>query len=167
MKSKIKNIIFYFGLWSLVFSLCGCDAFVRKFTRKAKKDNLPKEEMVLAPEEYKPTQDKEELYRQYFLFWKSWVDELSTALAHNTSHKRQVSCAEEAIKSLLNLKTLLNEEAQKKLDIYINGMKEIEASVSADLYGNYNNSVIRSVEQSRRNILRDFSYQKAKGLLLK
>ena len=43
---------------SFLFTLIGCAAFVRKFTRKRKKEDLPQEEMVLAPEEWKGPQMK-------------------------------------------------------------------------------------------------------------
>jgi len=56
-----------------VFTLVGCDAFVRKFTRKPKTQEFPEEEMVLAPEEYEPIAlSAAERYQQDFFFWKAW-----------------------------------------------------------------------------------------------
>ncbi|MFA5150687.1 MAG: hypothetical protein WC433_07270, partial [Candidatus Omnitrophota bacterium] len=75
MRSK-RRWFLLFTFYFLLFTLCGCEAFVRKFTRKSKKDKVPVE-MVLAPEEWKgPQMTKEEQYRQYFVFWQSWQDEL-------------------------------------------------------------------------------------------
>ncbi|MCM8783080.1 MAG: hypothetical protein NC909_01600 [Candidatus Omnitrophica bacterium] len=66
---KIKIILLFF---LLTFSFFGCDAFVRKFTRKPKKDTALQKEMVLVPEEYSSMfKDKEEQYRYYFSFWHS------------------------------------------------------------------------------------------------
>src|SRR3989338_7136675 len=108
----------------LIVNLLGCDAFVRKFTRKTKKENLPQKEMVLAPEEWSgPQMTSEQMYRQYFLFWKSWQDELIETLLQKKSQKKQIDCSLEAIKNLLNLRALLNSDSQKKLDNYINQIK--------------------------------------------
>ena len=84
------KIILLATCYLLLATLIGCEAFVRKFTRKSK--NPVEEVMVLAPEEYKgPQQTKEELYRQYFLFWKSWQDELIESLLQNKSNKKKVN----------------------------------------------------------------------------
>ncbi|MBM3255730.1 MAG: hypothetical protein FJZ08_05460, partial [Candidatus Omnitrophica bacterium] len=77
MKSRIPNpksqIALAVTIYLLLVSFLGCEAFVRKFTRKSKKEDLHREEMVLAPQEYqKPKLSKEEEYRQYLLYWKSW-----------------------------------------------------------------------------------------------
>jgi len=167
LKIPITQIlILVSGFWLLV-TLMGCDAFVRKFTRKPKKEDLPQEEMVLAPEEYKgPQMTKEELYRQYFLFWKSWHDELIESLSQHRSQKKQIDCMEEAIKNLVNLKALLNINMQKKLDVYLFELKELQNQINKDLYGN--NAIInaRSAERIKRDILRDFSYNKIKNYLI-
>jgi deoxyribodipyrimidine photolyase len=150
----------------LLVTLIGCDAFVRKFTRKPKKEELTQEEMVLAPEEYKVGMSKEELYRQYFLFWKSWQDELINALSREGSHKKQVACAKEAIKNLEYLRPLLNEEKQKQLDVYINKLNALKDSVEEDAYNN-NFAINASLAESiKMNILKDFSFNKIKNYLL-
>lgn len=134
---------------------------MRKFTRKSKKENLTREEMVLAPEEYKgPGMSKKELYHQYFLFWKSWQDELINSLFSGANHKKQIGCVGEAIKNLINLKGLLNAERQKKLDIYIAQLNDLKERIAKDLYGNNIMANRKNAEQLKRNILRDFSYNK-------
>ncbi|MDD2657757.1 MAG: hypothetical protein PHD04_03825 [Candidatus Pacebacteria bacterium] len=145
----------------LLFNIIGCDSFARKSTRKTKKENLPVEEMVLAPEEYKPPQlSAEERYRQYFLYWKSWHDELITAIADKASQKRKIDCAMEAIENLVNLRGLLNQAAQVKLDIQINKLKELQEQIAADIYANAGTNYVQAAERIRRNIMRDFSYHK-------
>jgi hypothetical protein len=158
---KFKRFIFICGLLTMVYGLLGCDAFVRKFTRKPKKEALPQEEMVLVPEEYKgPQITKEEQYRQYFLFWKSWQDELITSLLEKRSQKKQIDCAKEAIRNLVSLKAFLNEEKQKKLDIYINRLNDLQGQISQDLYGSNIVTHLQEAERIRRDILRNFSYHK-------
>lgn len=62
----MKRIINLLFISFLMVSLTGCEAFVRKFTRKPK-DKMKTEELVLIPEEYKPPQlSKEEKYRDTF-----------------------------------------------------------------------------------------------------
>ncbi|MCM8795839.1 MAG: hypothetical protein NC928_04060 [Candidatus Omnitrophica bacterium] len=158
-KQIIKIIIFSVCCFILA-SLIGCEAFVRKFTRKPKKESLPREEMVLVPEEYKPTQDKEQLYRQYFVFWRSWHDELLNSLIPHTNHKKQIDCAQEAIKNLMHLRQLLNLEKQKKLDIYINRLSELKEMIAQDIYGSNYARHRQIAERLRMDILRDFSYPK-------
>jgi len=151
----------------LIFSLLGCDAFVRKFTRKPKKEDLPKAELVLEPQEYKAViQSKEELYRQYFLYWRAWHDELLNALSYGGSHKKQLDCVNEAAKNLEGLAGLLNEPMQKKLDIYIRQLKDIFSQIQKDIYSNNAARYRLALENLRRNILRGFSYDKVKDYLL-
>ncbi|MDI6758639.1 MAG: hypothetical protein QMD94_03070 [Candidatus Omnitrophota bacterium] len=163
-KHGLARIFFLSTLFFLLSTLIGCEAFVRKFTRKSKKQ--VEEVMVLAPEEYKgPQITKEELYKEYFLFWKSWQDELIGALTEKKGLKKQVDCAGEAIKNLVNLRALLKEEKQKKIDIYIDELKGLELEIAKDLYGSSISLHARSAERIKRNILRDFSYKKNKDFL--
>jgi hypothetical protein len=167
MRNYTLYAIRYTLILFLITSLLGCDAFVRKFTRKPKKDQTPKEEMVLAPQEYKPTMSKEEQYRQYFLFWKSWQDELITALtSRDPNHKKQVDCANEAIKNLVGMRLLLNSEGQKKLDIYISRMTELRDSVDNDAYSTNVSSNRLEAERIKRDILQYFSFGDIKKSLV-
>lgn len=164
-RAKIK-IVLLFTVCCLLFTLIGCDAFVRKFTRKPKKKDLPEEEMILVPQEYEaPVMTKEEEYQQYLLLWQSWQDELLDTLLYESNHKKQVSCADEAIKNLEQLRTLLNEDKQKKLDVYILRLKGLKDSVIQDVYGANNSSFRLIAEEIKRAVIRDFAYHKIKGSL--
>lgn len=161
------KIILLFTVYCLLFALIGCDAFVRKFTRKPKKEDLPQEEMILAPEEYKaPVMTKEEQYRHYLLLWQSWQDELLDALLDEGNHKKQINCADEAIKNLEQLKSLLNVDKQKKIEVYILRLKGIKESLIQDVYGTNNSSSRLIAEKIKRAVLREFAYHKIKGSLL-
>jgi hypothetical protein len=147
--------------------LTGCEAFVRKFTRKPKKENMPREEMVLAPEEYKgPETTKEEQYREYFLLWKSWQDEIIAALVPDGNHKKQLRSTDEAIKNLSALKPYLDEEKQKKLDGYLVQMAALKDSINEDTHNSRHVSLRRNAELIKRNVLRDFSYKKIRDSLI-
>lgn len=159
-KSLLLQIAVILGTFWLMVSIIGCDAFVRKFTRKPKKTDTRQQEMVLVPEEYKPTMTKEQAYRQYYLFWKSWQDELIESLLQKGSQKKQIDCAAEAMDNLLNLRRLLSEDKQKKLDIYISQMKDLQELIGRDSYGTNNASNAQAADRIKKNISRLFSYSK-------
>jgi hypothetical protein len=143
----------------------GCEAFIKKFTRKPKKEEPP-EEMILVPEEYPSLfKDKEEAYRQYFLYWKSWQDELINSLSVGTSQKKQLSCADEALKNLNEIKKILVEEKHKALDLYITELIGLRDNIKNDPYSNNAANNRSLAEVLKRNILRDFSYPKVKDFL--
>ena len=160
-----KPVIFIVGL-ALLINLVGCEAFVRKFTRKSKKEKAP-EEMVLSPEEWKgPKMTKEEMYRQYYTFWKSWTDELINALSQGMSLKKRNDCAEQANKNLLGMRAMLNETKQKQLDVYLKQVNSLTSAIKSDIYGTSNNSNRQTAERVRRNILQSFSYGDIKNDLI-
>lgn len=161
---KVIRIIRLFAICYVLFAMLGCDAFVRKFTRKKKTQEVSPQEMVLVPEEYKgPQMSKEEIYRQYFLFWKSWHNELiETLSSHQTNYKKRLSCIEETIKNLAQLKAMLNSEKQSKLAGYLQQLEDLKKSLTLDVYGANLSQHQRVAEQIKRNILRDFSYHKIK-----
>ncbi len=161
----MKKIVMLFLSGILLINLMGCEAFTRKFTRKSKKTDQTVE-MVLAPEEYKgPNMTKEELYRQYFLYWKSWQDELINALTHNASLKKKVDCAQEALKNLVNMRALLIEQAQKNLDVYIARSQDLLSDMQKDTYGAVNNRNNDAAEHIKSDIQRGFIYPKVKNYI--
>jgi len=165
-KRRFTQIILLVTSYSLLVTMLGCDAFVRKFTRKSKKDVDVQEEMVLAPQEYKSSMSKEDYYRQYFLYWKSWQGELIDALFVGANHKKRLDSMNEAISNLKSMRALLNLEAQKKLDTYILKMEDLKGDVKDDVYGTWLDVNRQKAEQIRRGILRDFSYNKIKASLI-
>jgi hypothetical protein len=122
--------------------------------------------MVLAPEEYQPPViSKEDAYRQYFLYWKSWHDELVDSLARNSSQKKQLSCLSEELKNLDEIRKLLKDAQQKALDIYIDKIKILRGQIQEDIYGMGISRHRATAENIRRGLMRDFSYQKVKNEL--
>jgi len=152
----------------LVLSLTGCEAFVRKFTRKPKNDKFATEEVVLVPQEYSGLDlTKEEKYRRYLFWWASWQDELIAALQpQGGNRKKQLACINEAINNLSQLALLLKEDARRKLDGYIKELSNLQEAISKDSYGNFVASHKINAERLKKDILRDFSYKKVKESLL-
>ncbi|MDI6606064.1 MAG: hypothetical protein QME65_02850 [Candidatus Omnitrophota bacterium] len=163
---KLKRFVFLCGLLTLVCGLLGCDAFVRKFTRPPKKKSISQEEMVLVPQEY-TNMDKEEVYRRYFVFWESWMDELINALELYPNYKKQVDCMERALKNLVYLKTLLNEEAQKKVDVYIARTIDLQAKIKGDPYADFRKDNATEAERLKLDLSRDLSYSAVKDSILR
>jgi len=165
MKIMKKGPVFILLLIFLI-NLTGCEAFVRKFTRKSKKDRAP-EEMVLVPEEWTgPKMSKEEIYRRYYNFWQSWQEELVNVLTQKASLKKRVDCAQQSIKNLSGMRSMLSLTKQKQLDVYLNLMNNLLASIQADTYGTANNSNRQKAERVKRNIMQYFSYPDIKGDLI-
>jgi len=164
--SRKKAYFYLFIFYFLLFNIIGCEAFVRKFTRKSKKADQTVE-MVLEPQEYTAAQlSKEELYRQYFLYWKSWHDELLNALAYKASGKKQIDCAQEAMKNLVNMSRLLNEDKRRKLEMYISKLEGLLDAIKGDVYGDRNAANFQAAEKLKNNIMRDFTYPKIKNYML-
>jgi len=162
---RFKKIFSFLLIYFLLLNLAGCEAFTRKFTRKTKKSDQSVE-MVLAPEEYKgPNMTKEELYRQYFLYWKAWQDELINALTYKASLKKKVDCAQEALKNLLNMKMLLVLNAQKNFDVYISKLTDLLNSMQSDVYGANDQRFLQDAERIKAGIQRGFIYPKIKNYL--
>ncbi|MDD5408570.1 MAG: hypothetical protein PHC71_00540 [Candidatus Omnitrophica bacterium] len=162
---RIKKIFLFLLFGFLLLDLTGCESFTRKFTRKSKKPDQAVE-MVLVPEEYKgPNMTKEELYRQHFLFWKSWQDELENALTQKSSLKKKVDCAQEALKNLANMKNMLVEEMQKNLDLYIGKSADLLASIKSDVYGTNDSGNLHAAEGIESDIHQRFIYPKIKNYL--
>ncbi len=162
---RIKKILCFLLFGFLLLDLVGCESFVRKFTRKSKKSDQAVE-MVLVPEEYKgPNMTKEELYRQYFLYWKSWQDELINALTQKASLKKKVDCAQEALKNLVNMKMMLLADAQKNLDVYIVKLNDLLSGMRSDTYGVNDARNCQSAQLIKSNIDKGFVYSKIRNYL--
>ncbi|MHB8155195.1 MAG: hypothetical protein ACYDFR_03970 [Candidatus Omnitrophota bacterium] len=162
---KIKRILSVLLFGFLLLDLVGCESFTRKFTRKSKKSDAAVE-MVLTPEEYKgPNMTKEEIYRQYYLYWSSWHDELINALTQKLSLKKKVDCAQEALKNLVNMKMMLHADAQKNFDSEIAKLNDLLDCIKSDLYGSNDSRNLRAAERIKASIHRSFIYPKIRNYL--
>ncbi|MBU1871562.1 MAG: hypothetical protein KKH80_02040 [Candidatus Omnitrophica bacterium] len=163
---RLSKAVFSVICCLLIVALAGCESFTRKFTRKSKKSDI-KEEVVLIPEEYSPSDiPVEERYRQSLAFWKSWQDELIANLEDPLgSYKKRNSCIEEAIKNLENLRPFLFEEKQKDLDAYLAQLRLLQSEMKRDTYASNLSIHSHKAETLKRNIFRDFSYSNIKAHL--
>jgi len=162
-----KQKFYYFIICILLITLLtGCDAFVRKFRRKPKRETYQQKEMVLVPEDYPSLfANKEEAYRNYFTFWHSWHTEFINSLIEKSSHKRKIFCLSEAIKNLNILKEFILDEKRKNLESYIKELEDLKEKLSKDIYTSNFNWFYNRAELLRKNILRDYAYHKIKDYL--
>jgi hypothetical protein len=149
----------------LVAGLTGCEALGRKFTRKTK-ETEKLNEPVLVPQEYPSLfKNSAEAYRQYLFYWKSWQDELLNAITNHSSPKKKASCIDEGVKNLVFMKNYLQEQKQKGLEAYIKQLLDLKGDVQNDLYSTNDTLERMKAEKIKRNILRDYSFDKVKGSL--
>lgn len=163
---NLKKVIFLVIAYFLCANLIGCDAFVRKFTRKKKTTEGNEVEMVLAPVEYKaPVMTKEERYRQVFLYWQSWQSELVEALTSSRNYKKTMDCVNQSLENLNNIKLLLSGEYEKKALNYYNRLNSLKSRIANDIYFNEVAVSRMDAERIRRDIFRDLSITKVKKSL--
>lgn len=136
MKNKIrlltKLLFIIFICFSLV-SLSACQTLKRKFTRKSKTEKEEDvEEVIYEPQEY-PAQvmSNEEMYRNFYTFWRGWHQELVEVLAEGQNHKKQVECITEIINNLNKMKDLLVPEGQLKFNDYLQRLAPIREDIVA------------------------------------
>jgi hypothetical protein len=108
---------------------------------------------------------KEQMYRQYYLFWQSWLDELISALSQNAPLKKKNDCVEQVMKNLLGMRAMLNESEQKQLDVYLRQMADLKSAIKSDIYGASNNSNRQNAERVKRNITQRYTYSDVKDKL--
>jgi len=154
-------------VYLLLVAILGCEAFTRKFIRKPKAEEKKPEEIVLIPQEYNAEGiNKEELYREYFLYWESWQDELIDILSsRDLNRKKQVDSLREAVKNLVNMRGLLLPEKQILLDNYINEMNNLSEDITKDIYTDFMSNSLMKAQRIKRKIQRDFSFSKIKDYL--
>ncbi|MFH1442066.1 MAG: hypothetical protein ABIH18_08530 [Candidatus Omnitrophota bacterium] len=155
------KIISLFIIYCLLFTSMGCDAFVRKFTRKPKKDKEKKEELVLVPVEYNTEKvSKQDLYQQYFLFWKTWQEQLIDSLRYETNWKRSIGCASEAAGNLEQMQKLLKKEKQEELSPYVKQLRDLVTAMENDPYCRRVDYYLAAARRLKTKIQKKFSSKK-------
>ena len=72
---------------------------------------------------------------------------------------------QEAIENAQSMQKLLQDDAAARMQVYINKMIALRDGVAGNLSGNFGSANPASVEQLKRNFMRDFSYRKIKNSL--
>ena len=88
--------------------------------------------MIIVPRDYSAhPYPSDVMYKQYFIYWKSWNQELITSLNDYSSYKKILDCTEQAIINLKKMATYLNEVKSKELEVYIKKTEDLKAQVVA------------------------------------
>ena len=85
--SKFKVVLILSTIYYLLSTSLGCEAFRKKFVRKPKKDK--EVEVVVHTQEYVSEYSTEETYKKYFLFWRTWHEELLSSLSAQDGNRKK------------------------------------------------------------------------------
>ncbi|NQS99965.1 MAG: hypothetical protein HQ595_02680 [Candidatus Omnitrophica bacterium] len=164
---KTRMLICFF-IFCLMFSASGCEAFRKKFVRKSSKKEKAIR-VVTQTKEYLPEASREERYKNYFLFWRSWHDELINALnAQDRNRKKQVFTAKKIVENLEQIRELLLPEGQKQLDPFLLEQKDIAKQLDAFRLNRAQVLRIKSLlEKNKRRIQEGFSYRHIQEYLIR
>jgi hypothetical protein len=149
-------------------SLSGCETLTRKFVRKSKAEKENVDEVIYSPQEY-PAQimSNNDMYRDYYTFWKGWHQELVDVLSEGQNHKKQVECINEIINNLNKMKDLLVPEAQEGLKRYIQRLSPIQQEIVAGRSNASNFSTMKAqLESIRTKINNEYSAKKAQNYII-
>lgn len=124
-KILLGFVLIFFCLWSAQ----GCESLRKKFTR-TKKTQGPQEQVIIVPRDYSAHPfPNDVLYKQYFVYWKSWNQELVTSLNDADSYRKIVDCVQQAEVDLKKMSTYLNDEKAKQLGIYIKQTGDLKSDI--------------------------------------
>mgnify|MGYP001570228857 CR=1 FL=1 len=131
MENNKKTALAVVVILSFILMLTGCESLRRKFTRK-RKSREPQDQMIIVPRDYSAHPfPSDVMYKQYFIYWKSWNQELITSLNDYSSYKKILDCVEQAIMNLKKMATYLNEDKSKELEAYIKKTEDLKTQVVA------------------------------------
>ena len=163
--SKFKAILLLIAYSLQLTTLCGCEAFRKKFVRKPKKKQI---RVIVTPQEYAPEHSAEELYKKYFLFWRASHDELIDSLdAQDANRKKRISSAERIIENLRQMHGLLTLKKQARLDIFI--LEQEDTLRELDRYNlspGRKSRIKNTLEKQKRQIEKVFGYRHIQEYLI-
>ena len=157
MKNNVRTLMITAGVCGVLILTSGCEAFVRKFTRKPKRRPMDEASLVLEPESYEATRiSNQDLAVQYYTFWRGWQGELVQALKESTNHRKQVDRANEALDNLINFGALLTDDAKARLAPHIEALTTLRDDIDADVHGMHAASHADAAEALLRAVVKTF-----------
>lgn len=138
----------------------GCRSLRKKFIRKEKKEEVP---VYVTPKEYpeKPTRD---IYIDYYLYTKGWLEELVKALRKGISYKRQKHSIEEAVMNFEQIISFFNQEGKEEASSLHKKLKEIKEEINRvpNLSRIKRDSLIRKIQNIKRDFDSNYTYTDVK-----
>jgi len=156
----MKRFNFYFPLIFLIF-ICGCYTLRKKFIRKKKTE---KEIPVYVDFKEYVKEPSKEVYVEYYLFVRGWLDEIIEELKEGGNFKRVRKSFEEAIMNLEQIISFYNREGKEKIIPLYEELLEAKEEIfkSPNMSQTQKNLIILRVERIKRTLEKDFNYTKAK-----
>ena len=154
-----KRIVFV-AVLLIPIVLCGCAGLRKKFVRKRRKETPPP--LYLELKDY-PQVPTKEMYDQYYLYVRGWLDELAQTIEERANSKRQKKSIDEAVMNFEQIMYFYNDVGKKTAEpLY----KEL-ISLRDKVYNPYFNSsgnftlTLRRISTLKRRFEKDFSYEDA------
>lgn len=154
-EEQFKRFISSLVLIPILFSLFGCAAFRRKFTRPTKVK--PKEAVqVFYEEEIYPAPRHRESYEEAYFLWKAWHGEALSALPLN--QKRSLHALQQAVEQLQVMKSHVAKEAASRLTVPLQKLEKVKRRLEKRQLGERERDQIREIlAGEERRIVRDFN----------
>ncbi len=153
------RFITFLVLISLFFA-SGCGPLAKKFVRKRKRKKP--QAVYVQPKDY-PLANSQELYKDYYIYARGWMQELIVSLREKRSAKKIISCLQGIVENLSYLQEFFNEGAPLKdlLFSYIDKFSQMLSkfrrhSVSTTLWDKY----LSESERIQREFEKKFSASK-------
>ncbi|HOW42529.1 MAG TPA: hypothetical protein P5110_02955 [Candidatus Omnitrophota bacterium] len=145
----------------------GCETVAKKFRRKPKKEQSNQEEMVIAPQEYPVVLvSNQQLYQDAFLYWRTWQDELISALSNSTNRKKFQDTIKEARRNLQDMAALLRPARREALLKYSDRMESLREDIGKDIYNTRIQEHLRKAEEIKNRVRDQFKYDRVKDDIL-
>jgi predicted RND superfamily exporter protein len=156
----MKKFIFYPLIISLIF-VCGCYSLRKKFIRKKK---IKKEIPVYVDFKEYSKKPSREVYVEYYLFVRGWLDEAIEGLRRGGNFKRAKKSFDEAVMNLEQIISFYNREGKEKIFPLYEELLEIKEEIykSPNMSQNQKNLIILKLERIKRTLEKNFNYSQAK-----
>ncbi|MFB3919855.1 hypothetical protein BU251_05850 [Candidatus Velamenicoccus archaeovorus] len=114
-----------------ILQASGCETLRKKFTRK-RKTQTSNEVMVVSPRDYGAHPfPNNVMYKQYFAYWKSWNQELVTALNDRASDKKVLECVNQSLINLEKMMTYLKDDQAAALSVYAKQTQALQRQIQS------------------------------------
>jgi len=144
----------------VILDFTGCHALRKKFVRKRRKDKPPPLYLELKDYPQAPTKD---MYDQYCLYVRGWLDELMHTIEEKSNAKRQKKSIDEAVMNFEQIMYFYNEEGKKAAEPLHSKLLSLREEVHAPYFAlsASSSSVIRRISRLKRDFEKNFSYEDA------
>jgi len=144
----------------MILDFSGCQALRKKFVRKRRKEKPPPLYLELKDYPQVPTKD---MYDQYHLYVRGWLDELMHTIEEESNAKRQKKSIDEAVMNFEQIMYFYNEEGKKAAEPLYKELVSLREEIHNPYFalsGNFS-STTRKISRLKRDFEKNFSYEDA------